>query len=179
MTTLNELQTQLERLRETGFDSELVAQAAAHGLPPAFLFAIASRETNCRNELGDWRDSAAHGVGILQVDVQHECARQARDDGSWRTAPGALIAFAAQLLADNLRQAQQAFPQLAADEQFKIAASGYNSGMALAIAGAHHGDSDRHTTGRNYGADVVSRMKAFETLLGADKAGGQFLTAPA
>ena len=161
----SELQIELERLRTTGFDVKLAAQAAAHGLPTALLFAIASRETNCVNRLGDWQNGEAHGVGIVQIDIQHPAARQARDDGSWRSNPDPLIAMGAQLLADNLRQAQQAFPNTGADEQLKIAASGYNCGMGPAMAGARKGDSDQGTTGRDYGADVIARMKEFEELL--------------
>ena len=73
-------------------------------------------------------------------------------------------ALSAQMLADNLRQARQAFPEASVDELLKIAASGYNCGSRAAIAGARAGDSDQHTTGHNYGADVIARMKLFEEL---------------
>src|SRR5579864_7434689 len=105
MPTKAELQAQLQRLRASGLHDKLAKSAEAHGIEPAFLLAIASRETNCVNELGDLQNGEAHGVGILQVDIQHEAARQAREDGSWRTAPDSLIDFATQLLADNLRRA--------------------------------------------------------------------------
>ena len=165
MTTKLEMQAELARLRATGLDSKLAGQASAHGLPAALLFAIASRETNCVNCLGDFQQGEAHGVGIVQIDIQHPEARQARDDGSWRTNPDALIALGAQLLADNLRRARLEFPALNGDEQMKIAASGYNCGMGAAIAGARGGDSDQHTTGRDYGGDVIARMKVFEALM--------------
>jgi hypothetical protein len=161
----SELQIELQRLRASGLDGKLTEQAEAHGLPPALLFAIASRETNCVNRLGDWQNGEAHGVGIVQIDIQHAAARQARDDGSWRTNPQPLIALGAQLLADNLRQARQAFPGAGADQHFKIAASGYNCGMGAAIAGARKGDSDQCTTGHDYGADVMARMKGFAELM--------------
>ncbi len=57
------------------------------------------------------------------------------------------------------------------EEQLKIAASGYNCGMGRKpIAGARHGDSDEHTTGHNYGADVMARMAIFEELAAKSKA---------
>jgi hypothetical protein len=37
--------------------------------------------------------------------------------------------------------------------------------MGNAILGAEHGDSDRATTGRNYGRDVMTRMSMFEELI--------------
>jgi Transglycosylase SLT domain len=166
----SELQIELQRLRADGLVGKLAEQAAAQGLPPALLVAIASRETNCVNRLGDWQNGEAHGVGIVQIDIQHAAARQARDDGSWRTNPEPLIALGAELLADNLHQAQQAFPEAGADEQMKIAASGYNCGMGAAILGARKGDSDQRTTGRDYGADVMARMKVFAELMGEQSA---------
>jgi hypothetical protein len=168
MSTRLELQTQLQRLHDSGFEAKLSQQAVAHGFAPEFFFAIASRETNCVNELGDVQNDGPHGVGIVQVDVQNAMARQARDDGSWRASPDGLLAFAAQLLADNLRQARQAFPGADGEQHLKIAASGYNCGMSAAIAGARNcGDSDRRTTGHNYGADVMARMKIFQELMQA------------
>jgi hypothetical protein len=168
----SELQIELQRLRVSGLDGVLTEQAEAHGLPPVLLFAIASRETNCVNRLGDWQDGEAHGVGIVQIDIQHAAARQARDDGSWRTNPAPLIALGAELLGDNLRRARQEFPGAGADEQLKIAASGYNCGMGAAMAGARKGDSDQCTSGRDYGADVMARMKVFAELMEQQSAVG-------
>jgi len=169
MSDKTELQIELARLRAAGLGAKLAQQAAANELPTAFLFAIASRETNCVNRLGDWHDGEAHGVGIVQIDIQHDVARLARDDGSWRTNPDPLIALGSQLLAENLRRARQAFPSAVLDEQLKIAASGYNCGMHAAIAGARDGDSDQCTTGRNYGADVMARMQGFEELMSSNQ----------
>lgn len=160
----NQLATQLQRLRKTGFDLKLATQAGANDFPAEFFFAIASRETNCVNKLGDIQPDGAHGVGIVQIDIQHPIALQARDDGSWATNPVPLIAFGAQLLASNIHQARTLFPALSGNECLKIAASGYNCGMGNAIAGERNGDSDRHTTQGNYGGDVMARMTIFQQL---------------
>jgi hypothetical protein len=165
MSIRQDIVIQLNRLRQTGFYALLSLQAEVNQFAPAFFFAIASRETNCVNELGDIQADGAHGVGIVQVDVQHVIARQARDSGSWQTTPAPLVAFGAQLLAENIRRARQAFPTLTADQQLKIAASGYNCGMGNAIAGQHNGDCDEHTAGGNYGADVMARKALFEQLM--------------
>lgn len=170
MPNQTELQAQFERMQQSGFDVKLARSAEAHGFAPAFFFAIASRETNCINQLGDFQNFEAHGVGIVQIDIQHDVARQSRDDGSWHTNPDLLIDFGAKLLADNIRRAEQTFPNMSREEQLKIAASGYNCGMGGAIAGARHGDSDVHTTGHNYGADVMARMAIFEELAAKSKA---------
>jgi hypothetical protein len=160
----HDISVQLQRLHATGFYDKLSAQAAAHGFAPAFFFAIASRETNCVNELGDFQEGVYHGVGIVQIDVQHDLARQARDDGTWRTHPEPLIGFGATLLSDNIRRAREAFPTWSSDAQLKVAASGYNCGMGRAIAAAKDGDSDKRTTGHDYGRDVMARMAIFAAL---------------
>jgi hypothetical protein len=159
------LLNQLHSLRHTGFAEKLEQHAAAHGLTTPFFFAIASRETNCLNILGDFQHGEFHGVGIVQIDIQHPIARQARDSGSWKTNPDPLLDFGAQILANNISQAKQQFPNLGAQPQLKIAASGYNCGMGNAIKGANHGDSDMLTTGHDYGRDVMTRMAIFEELI--------------
>ena len=166
MATLQDITIQLRRLKQTGFDRLLSQQAVANGFEPAFFFAIASRETNCVNQLGDVRSDGAHGVGIVQIDIQHPIARQARDSGSWRNNPAPLVAFGAQLLAQNICHAQQALPALRGDQQLKVAAGGYNCGVTRAIAAVKSGqDSDVHTTGANYGVDVMARKALFEQLM--------------
>src|SRR5262249_37080650 len=149
-------------LHNTGFADKLAHHAADHQLPLPYFFAIASRETNCTNKLGD-RDKHGefHGVGIVQIDIQHEIARKARDSGSWETDPDPLIAFGANLLAKNIQRAAQAFPDFTPQQHRKIAASGYNCGIEKAILGSQNGDSDIHTTGKDYGRDVMARMEIF------------------
>ena len=159
------LLNQLHSLRHTGFDQKLDQFANQHTFPVPFFFAIASRETNCINELGDPRNGEFHGVGIVQIDIQHPIALQARNSGSWKTNPDPLIDFGAQILQDNIARAQQKFPNFNTQQQLKIAASGYNCGIESAIAGAQHGDSDKHTTGKDYGRDVMARMAIFEELI--------------
>ncbi|MDT7542316.1 MAG: hypothetical protein QOE33_2220 [Acidobacteriota bacterium] len=165
MITQQQLLSQLHSLRHTGFFDKLTQAAQAHGFAASFFFGIASRETNCINELGDFQGGQFHGVGIVQIDIQHPIAKQARDDKSWITNPDPLIDFGAQLLATNINTAKQKFPALNAQQQLKLAASGYNCGMGNAILGAEHGDSDRATTGRDYGRDVMTRMAMFEELI--------------
>ena len=165
------LLSQLHSLEHTGFRAKLETAAAAHGLPAAYVFAVASRETNCHNILGDFQGGQFHGVGIMQIDIQHQIARDARDNGSWKTHPEPLLAFGAKLLHDNIAQAAHRFPNFTPTQHLKIAASGYNAGMGGAISGAVHGDSDLHTTGHDYGRDVMARMGIFEELI-SDQAHG-------
>ncbi len=166
MATLQDVTIQLRRLQQTGFDEMLSQQAQANGFAASFFYAIASRETNCVNELGDVQSDGAHGVGIVQIDIQHPLALQARNTGSWHTNPAPLIALGARLLAENIAQVRHALPNLSSDQQLKVVASGYNCGVARAIAAVKNGqDCDVHTTGANYGADVMARKALFEQLM--------------
>ena len=71
-------------------------------------------------------------------------------------------------MANNIAQARHAFPNLQEQQLLKIAASAYNCGITRAITGAKHGDSDKATTGQNYGRDVMARMAMFEELIAED-----------
>lgn len=165
MITKKEALNQLHSLRHTGLAQKLEEHATAHDFPSPFFMAIASRETNCINELGDFQGGQFHGVGIVQIDIQHPIALEARDSGSWKTNPEPLIEFGAELLANNIAKARHALPSLNDQQVLKVAASGYNCGIARAITGAQHGDSDKVTTGKNYGRDVMTRMAIFEELI--------------
>lgn len=172
----SEIQAQFAHLRSTGLDTLLATHATANGFPRSFLFAIASRETNCQNILGDIENDQAHGVGIIQIDVQHPIAQQARDSGSWKTNPEPLIDFGAKLLAANLVQVKHILVDLRSptdkfvnngpNDLLRVTASGYNCGVSRAITAARTGgDCDPFTTGKDYGRDVIARMALFEALL--------------
>jgi hypothetical protein len=154
--------TQLEAYK---LDTLLETHAKANGFPTSYYMAMASRETNCINELGDFQNDEYHGVGIVQIDIQHEIAREARDSGSWKSNAEPLIEFGAKLLSDNIAAARDEFGNVAREQHLKIAASGYNCGMRRAIRAAHDGDSDKFTTNKDYGRYVMTRMAIFDELI--------------
>lgn len=163
--TRTQLVIQLDNIQHNGLLGRLKIAADANGLPLAFVVAIASRETNCNNILGDWQGGEHHGVGIMQIDVQHDIARKMRDDGSWKWNPQPLIDFGCALLAQNLLTVQSHLPALPLAVQQQIAAAGYNCGVQRAIGAAMAGDPDSKTTGKDYGRDTMARMAVFEQLL--------------
>ena len=168
MTTLTEQQAeqQLRYLQESGFQSKMSAAAQSNGISPVFVYAIASRETNCCNILGDWQQGEAHGVGIMQIDIQQPLAKTMRDNGTWKTSPGLLINFGVSMLADNLAHARRLFPALSGTDQLRLAADGYNEGQGTADHLEAIGkDPDWGTTGRDYGNDVIARMALFSGII--------------
>jgi hypothetical protein len=167
----NQLIFQRNHLHTSGLDLLLTQFAAANALPPEFVFAIASRETNCVNELGDIQNGEAHGVGIIQIDVQHPIAQQARDSGSWKTDPGPLINFGTALLAANILQVKHVLPNLTdPNDILRVAAAGYNCGVGRAIQASNQGDPDKFTTDGDYGQDVIARMLIFQDILAVNTA---------
>lgn len=155
---------QLARAKRSGMYALLIDAAKRHELPPAYVLAVASRETGIRNMLGD----GGHGVGVIQIDIRfHSIARRARETGSWRTNPAPLVDYGVQMLAENVAWARQRWPKYTehATSALKIASSAYNAGRGGAAQGVAEGDSDLRTTGRNYGRDVLARMDVFGKLL--------------
>ncbi len=163
------LRAQLDRLRARSLLAPLQESAGHAGLRLPYVCAIASRETNCRNELGDFRLGEYHGVGLMQIDIQHAYARQQRDSGEWQTHPEKLIGFGCLILAEGLRSIKTKLHDALPLDLLKIAAAAYNCGIGPALAGHAEGDCDRRTTGHDYGHDVMARMSVFATLLGGEE----------
>jgi hypothetical protein len=165
-----QLLQQLRSIQGNGLLIYLRAAAEAHGLPVGYVVAVASRETNCVNELGDYQGGQYHGVGIMQRDIQHPEAKQARDDGSWKTPAGIKLLVDADVeeLAQNCGTVRGYFDDVTEDDVLRIAADGYNDGISRALRDANDGgDPDRHTTGHDYGEDVMARKAVFDVLLGS------------
>ena len=152
------------QMRNKVYVGIIVNSAKAHGFPPEYVLAIASRETGIRNLIGD----GGHGIGVMQIDVRyHEIASDMKHDGTWKTNAGALIDYGVRaVLKPDYEWAQKTWPKLQEFQHLKIAASAYNAGRGGAAAGVKQGDSDIRTTGHDYGADVVyQRMPVFAKAL--------------
>lgn len=156
--TVAQLQAQLRAAKANGLFAILAAAAKSHKLFVPYVLAVASRETNLQNILGD----GGHGVGVMQVDDQHQVAAAAKADGSWQTHPERLVDVGVSMMASNLAWAQKTFPKYSGT---KIAAAAYNAGQVGATRGVNGGNVDLVTTGGDYGADVVARTAAFAQLL--------------
>jgi len=159
--TPKQLASQFRAGQRTGLIPLLVAAAKQAGLPPAYVVAVASRETRIQNILGD----GGHGHGVMQIDDRSHREFLA-EHPDWRTNPAPLIEHAAELLAYNCAAVRKRWPAFDDRQVRKVAASAYNAGMTNAAQGVSTGDSDRYTTGRDYGRDVLLRALVFEDLLG-------------
>jgi len=161
---------ELEGARRAGYVDLCLAAERKAGLPRGVLLAIASRETNCRDVVGD----GGHGRGLFQIDDRSHGAflRRHGAAGPGGKPPVAAAAdYAAQLLKDNL-----AFGRgkgLSGDALLTFALSAYNAGAGGAWRGLQErGDSDARTAHGNYGRDVLARMRLAAAWLDGRSAGG-------
>lgn len=150
------------RTAEASGLAELCARVErAHELPSCLLLAVASRETGCRDVVGDH----GHGRGLFQIDDRYHRGWLARHGAG---APGATpppaeaAEYAAEIVDSNLAYGR--VHGVRRDELLRFALSAYNAGPFGALRGYRHGDSDLETTGRNYGADVLARAALFRRL---------------
>ena len=138
---------------------EICARAErAAGLPACLLLAIASRETGCRDVVGDH----GHGRGYFQIDDRYHhgwLARHRAGGAGMTPPPAAAAAYAAGIVESNLAYGRVHGVRNA--ELMRFALSAYNAGPLGALRGYRAGDSDLETTGHDYGADVLARMEAF------------------
>ena len=169
------LHQQWNRVSENGLGDLLIHAAIRHGVPPDYIIAVGSRETNLKNEEGD----GGHGIGIIQIDIRfHEIARIAKETGLWSSDPAPLIDYGAKLLAADLEHCRKLWPELSPDQHLKITASAYNAGFGGAKLGVAHGNSDLHTAGHNYGVDVMKRRGIFHPWVSAHLANHPDLLKP-
>jgi hypothetical protein len=152
--TGDDLKRQLRTAKANGLFAALQAGAKKHGLSLPYVLAIASRETNITNELGD----GGNGVGPMQLD-----RRSHSIPADWRTNPAGIVDQCCAFLAGLITWAKREYP---AYNTLKIAAAAYNAGEGGASRGVTEGNCDAHTTGGDYGGDVLKRAAVFAQLLG-------------
>lgn len=135
------------------FMSKFDEAARPHGLPPALLAAIASRETHGGTILAkDGTGDHGHGFGLMQVD-NRSGAPTVREGGPFGQPH---INQATGILADKLNAVRRQFPTLTPEQQLVTAASRYNGGK-----GRPFPDSDLGTTHGDYGNDVIARAQFY------------------
>lgn len=153
LETPAQVRSSLDRAQKEGLvDIALAAEKKAK-LPRGLLLAIASRETHCRNVVGD----GGHGRGYFQIDDRSHKSFLNRTNAGAGVPPVKEAAdYAAALVVGNLDFGRgKTVPE---SKLLKFALSSYNCGAGNAIKGFRNGDSDQITANANYGADVLDRL---------------------
>lgn len=149
---------QFNRARANGW-IEFFAEAARNfNWPTALLMAIASRETNIRNILGD----SGHGHGIMQIDDRSFPAFTS--SGRWRV-PRLNILMGGEVLSGKRRFLSSR--GVTGETLTRASVAAYNGGEGRVLRAITRGlGVDSVTTNRNYSADVFERASVFRELLG-------------
>jgi hypothetical protein len=157
-----QLKAQVDAAKKSGLAKACADAERARGLPNGLLLAIASRETNCLNIIGD----GGAGRGVFQIDINAH--REWLDDnmGPDGLPPIPVAAdYAAGILVSNLAAAKKL--KLTGDNAIKFGAAAYNAGAGGATkAFESFGDADAGTTHKNYGDDVLTRLHLIQSWLG-------------
>lgn len=161
--TKPELSAELQRARAQKWDKAMAAAEAEKDLPVGLLLAVASQETDMNDVVGD----GGHGRGLFQIDDRSH-TDFLRENGAG--GPGgkppiqAAAKYAAALLRGNFDFGVAKGVRKADRTKFMLSA--YNAGAGGALAGHGEGDSDKRTTGGDYGKSVLARYAVFQELLG-------------
>ena len=124
--------------------------AAAHGIDPGMLAAIAIRETGVRNIP---QQGGGDGRGLFQIDIgQNPSVTEKKAYDVTYSAN-----FAAKMLASNMSYLSKEFPELSRSQLLQATAASYNFGSGN-ISG-NPNTIDKGTTGNNYGINILNLMK--------------------
>jgi len=170
--TEEDLRRQFQRAKKNRWLQTFKKTSEKYGFPPELVMAIASRETNMRNIIGD----GGHGYGIMQIDDRsfpEWCHSGLWKDVSAGIQKGALVL---QSKLETIRNGQgkrlsvggKSFTgkkNLTKAELLTTATAAYNSGLWAYYDLSKTGDPDRHTTGRDYSTDTLRRAQVFRKLL--------------
>lgn len=141
----NDLIAQFERARKAY--PVIRATEQKYNLPPYFLFAVGSRETNLTNEHGD----NGHGHGMFQLDDRSHTIPHGFDSD---------VAAQAEYAGRMLRGLLDHYREKGYGKRYQAAAAAYNSGTGnVDWAIDHSHDPSSVTTHYDYGLDVVERMR--------------------
>lgn len=171
--TSAEIEAQYDYAKANGWLPTFLKCAADYDWPPEILMAIASRETNMRNIVGD----GGHGYGVMQID-----SRSFPDfthSGAWHDPLGC-IEKGCQVLESKRTEAGRGIgksltvggshfvgsPFANQVQLNRVAIAAYNCGLWAYYnfsTGKH--PVDAFTTGHDYSEDVIARAVEFAKLL--------------
>ena len=168
---MTDIEVEFAHAKANGWLPMFAEAGSSFGFTAALLMAIASRETNMKNIVGD----GGHGYGLMQIDV-----RSYPDfchSGAWKNVE-AEIHMGASVLSSKQVQIQKSQgvqlhissssfvgKKLTDGELNQCAVAAYNAGLWAYYGITVHGNPDLYTTAHNYSSDVISRMRQFSKLL--------------
>src|SRR5262245_19061644 len=170
--TPNDIKNQFKRAKDNGWIVQFKKSASDYQFSPELLLALASRETNMRNIIGD----GGHGYGIMQIDDRSFgdwCHSGLWKDATAGIQKGALVLDSKRETIRNgqgkaLKVGGGSFvgkDNLSPSDLLRTAVAAYNAGMWAYYGLSKSGNPDLRTTGKDYSSDTLARAKIFADLL--------------
>jgi hypothetical protein len=170
--TQKNLEQQFRRAKDQGWLSYFEQAGKDYKFSTDVLMAIASRETNMRNIIGD----RGRGFGIMQIDIGS--FREWCQSGLWRDVNASIQKGA--LVLDSKREMVRSGQgkkltikgtsfvgksDLTNSELLRTAIAAYNAGLWAYFGLSKFADPDLRTTGHDYSSDTLGRAQVFKKLL--------------
>lgn len=172
MTDPAEIEKEFDYAKDNGWLTTFIQCSKDYDWPASVLMAIASRETNMKNIVGD----GGHGYGCMQIDV-----RSFTDfchSGGWRD-PHACIEKGAEVLESKRTEIGRGVGKALSvggyhftgakfanqEDLNRVAIAAYNCGLWAYYHFSKGGSPDLSTTGHDYSADVLARSAEFVKLI--------------
>lgn len=147
----SDMERHFNRVKDAGWLPFFIAAAEKYNVKTEVLLGTASRETGCKNIIGD----GGHGHGIMQIDGRYH--KSFLDSNGNGLDPESNIDYAAKLLRGNLNYF---------GNDYHKAVAAYNCGAGGVKRSIRNGKGiDGATTGGDYGADVLKRAEIMAELM--------------
>ncbi|KAM4702017.1 uncharacterized protein O3C94_002943 [Discoglossus pictus] len=130
---------------------KIKAVASRHGVDPALVAGIMSRETRGGGFHSDGWGDHGNAFGLMQVDKRYHAPC-----GAWDSEEH--IEQGTKILRDMTETIGNKFPHWTPEQRLKGGIAAYNMGPG----NIHNDDVDRNTTGGDYSNDVLARAQFFK-----------------
>ncbi|NP_001076289.1 Lysozyme g-like [Danio rerio] len=135
------------------YKTKIINVGRAKQMDPAVIAAIISRESRAGAILKDGWGDHGNGFGLMQVDKRYHTPVGAWDSEQHLTQ-------ATEILIGFIKEIKEKFAKWSQEQCFKGGISAYNAGVKNVQTYEH---VDDHTTGHDYGNDVVARAQWFKS----------------
>ncbi|RVE76538.1 hypothetical protein OJAV_G00010960 [Oryzias javanicus] len=134
----------------------ITATGRKHGVDPALIAAITSRESRAGNALQNGWGDHGNAWGLMQVDVNPRGGGH-RAVGAWDSEEH--LSQATGILSHFIQRSEKKFPQCTREQQLKAAIAAYNCGDGRVTSCVN---VDVNTTGKDYANDVAARAQWYK-----------------
>uniref|UniRef100_A0A3P9IDP9 Lysozyme g n=1 Tax=Oryzias latipes TaxID=8090 RepID=A0A3P9IDP9_ORYLA len=138
------------------YKDKITAVGHRHGVDPALIAGIISRESRAGNALQNGWGDHGNAWGLMQVDVNPRGGGH-KAEGAWDSEEH--LSQATGILTHFIHQAEKKLPHCTKEQQLKGGIAAYNKGIGR-VNSCNNADSK--TTGGDYSNDVIARAQWYK-----------------